>query len=75
MAVDLDRIAQGVRMILEGIGEDLERAGLRETPQRVAEMYAELTSPTFRKAVAFSGFQSSRASRRRSRAACSFRSD
>ena len=43
-SVDLDLIAQGVRMILEGIGEDPERAGLQETPQRVAEMYAELTS-------------------------------
>ena len=43
-SVDLDLIAQGVRLILEGIGEDPERAGLQETPQRVAEMYAELTS-------------------------------
>lgn len=42
--VDLDLIARGVRMILQGIGEDLERSGLRETPQRVAEMYAELTA-------------------------------
>src|SRR6059036_1050739 len=42
--VDLDLIAQGVRLIIEGIGEDPERAGLKETPQRVAEMYAELTS-------------------------------
>jgi GTP cyclohydrolase I len=42
--VDLDLIAQGVRLIIEGIGEDPERAGLVETPQRVAEMYAELTS-------------------------------
>lgn len=42
--VDLDRIARGVRLILEGIGEDPDREGLRETPQRVAEMYAELTS-------------------------------
>jgi len=41
--VDLDRIAQGVRLILEGIGEDPNREGLRETPQRVAEMYEELT--------------------------------
>jgi len=41
--VDLELIAQGVRMILEGIGEDPERAGLQETPQRVAQMYAELT--------------------------------
>src|SRR6478672_11216632 len=43
-AVDLDKIAQGVRLILEGIGEDPNRAGLQETPRRVAEMYAELTS-------------------------------
>jgi GTP cyclohydrolase I len=42
--VDLDLIARGVRLILQGIGEDLERSGLRETPQRVAEMYAELTA-------------------------------
>ena len=41
---DLDLIAQGVRLILEGIGEDPDRSGLRETPQRVAEMFAELTS-------------------------------
>ena len=42
--VDLERIASGVRLILEGIGEDPEREGLQETPRRVAEMYAELTA-------------------------------
>jgi GTP cyclohydrolase I len=42
--VNLETIAQGVRMILEGIGEDPDRTGLQETPQRVAEMFAELTS-------------------------------
>ncbi|HEY0321087.1 MAG TPA: GTP cyclohydrolase I FolE [Pyrinomonadaceae bacterium] len=42
--VDLELIARGVRMILEGIGEDPDRAGLQRTPERVAEMYAELTS-------------------------------
>jgi GTP cyclohydrolase I len=42
--VDLKKIAEGVRLILEGIGEDPERAGLQRTPQRVAEMYAELTA-------------------------------
>jgi len=42
--VDRELIAQGVRLILEGLGEDLERPGLLETPQRVAEMFAELTS-------------------------------
>jgi GTP cyclohydrolase IA len=40
--MDLEKIAAGVRLILEGIGEDLQRDGLRETPGRVAEMYAEI---------------------------------
>jgi len=43
-AVDLNRIAAGVRQILEGIGEDPNREGLVDTPKRVAEMYAELTA-------------------------------
>lgn len=42
--LDLDRIAEGVRLILEGIGEDPNRDGLLDTPRRVAEMYAELTA-------------------------------
>src|SRR5919199_187437 len=42
--VDLEKIAAGVRLILEGIGEDPGRPGLQRTPQRVAEMYAELTA-------------------------------
>ncbi|MGH9898197.1 MAG: GTP cyclohydrolase I FolE [Pyrinomonadaceae bacterium] len=43
-AIDLDQIARGVRLILEGIGEDPDRPGLERTPQRVAEMYVELTA-------------------------------
>jgi GTP cyclohydrolase I len=42
--VDLAKIEAGVRLILEGIGEDLDRPGLRETPERVARMYEEITS-------------------------------
>jgi GTP cyclohydrolase I len=42
--VDLETIARGVSLILEGIGEDPGRPGLLETPRRVAEMFAELTS-------------------------------
>jgi GTP cyclohydrolase I len=42
--LDLELIARGVRLILEGIGEDPSRAGLLETPRRVAEMFAELTA-------------------------------
>jgi GTP cyclohydrolase I len=40
--MDLDKIERGVRLILEGIGEDPERAGIRETPARVARMYEEI---------------------------------
>ena len=39
---DRDKIEQGVRQILEGIGEDPDRGGLRETPSRVARMYEEI---------------------------------
>ena len=39
---DLDKIAAGVRLILEGIGEDTTRPGILDTPRRVAEMYAEI---------------------------------
>jgi len=42
--VDLEKIARGVRLILEGIGENPDREGLNDTPRRVAEMYAELTA-------------------------------
>lgn len=41
-AFDHDRIAAAVREILIGIGEDPDRNGLRDTPQRVARAYAEM---------------------------------
>ncbi|MGB7070342.1 MAG: GTP cyclohydrolase I FolE [Pyrinomonadaceae bacterium] len=41
--IDLDKVARGVRLILEGIGEDPDRDGLQKTPERVADFYAELT--------------------------------
>jgi GTP cyclohydrolase I len=41
---DPDKVERGVRLILEGIGEDLDRDGLRDTPGRVARMYEEITS-------------------------------
>lgn len=40
--VDLARIERAVREILLAVGEDPDREGLRETPARVARMYAEL---------------------------------
>ena len=39
--MDLAKIEQGVRLILEGVGEDPEREGLLKTPERVARMYEE----------------------------------
>jgi GTP cyclohydrolase I len=42
--VDIPRIERAVREMLLAIGEDPERTGLRETPSRVAHMYAELFS-------------------------------
>jgi GTP cyclohydrolase I len=40
--MDIKKIEKGVRLILEGIGEDPERAGIKDTPQRVAKMYEEI---------------------------------
>ena len=42
--VDSARIERAVREILLAVGEDPDREGLRETPARVARMYAELFS-------------------------------
>lgn len=44
VVVDLPRIERAVREILSAVGEDPDREGLRETPGRVARMYAELFS-------------------------------
>lgn len=41
--IDRDKIAAGVRLMLEGIGEDPDREGLQKTPERVADFYVELT--------------------------------
>jgi GTP cyclohydrolase I len=40
--VELKKIARGVKLILEGVGEDSERPGLKDTPQRVARMFSEI---------------------------------
>ena len=40
--MDKEKIMEGVRLILEGIGEDVTREGLIETPDRIARMYEEL---------------------------------
>lgn len=40
--VDQNKIKTAVEMLLEGIGEDAVREGLRETPDRIARMYSEI---------------------------------
>lgn len=42
--IDYDKIKEGVKLILEGIGEDTNREGLVETPDRIARMYEEIFS-------------------------------
>lgn len=40
--VDENKIKTAVKMIIEAIGEDPEREGLKETPDRIARMYSEI---------------------------------
>ena len=40
--MDQEKIRKGIRLLLEGIGEDPEREGLKETPDRIVRMYEEI---------------------------------
>lgn len=40
--MDQEKIKEGVKLLLEGIGEDINREGLKDTPGRIARMYAEV---------------------------------
>jgi GTP cyclohydrolase I len=42
--VDIPKVEAAVRSIIKAIGEDPQREGLRDTPQRIADMYTELFS-------------------------------
>jgi GTP cyclohydrolase I len=48
--VDLKKVQEATRLLLEGIGEDPNRPGLVDTPRRVAEMWKELVAGMGRKA-------------------------
>lgn len=39
---DPDKVEKAVRMLLEGIGDDPDRDGLKETPKRVSKMYQDI---------------------------------
>ena len=40
--IDHEKIEQSVRLLLEGMGEDVNREGLIDTPDRIARMYEEI---------------------------------
>lgn len=40
--VDQKKVREAIKLLLEGIGEDVNREGLQETPDRIARMYTEL---------------------------------
>jgi len=42
--IDKEKIEQAVILMLEGMGENLDRAGLKDTPKRIAKMYEEIFS-------------------------------
>lgn len=42
--VNKEKIEEAVRLLLEGIGEDCNREGLKDTPDRVARMYEEIVA-------------------------------
>ncbi|MBO4456953.1 MAG: GTP cyclohydrolase I FolE [Butyrivibrio sp.] len=42
--INKEKVEQAVKLLLEGMGEDVNRPGLRETPERVVRMYEEILS-------------------------------
>lgn len=42
--IDEEKVQQAIAMLLEAVGEEPERQGLKDTPRRVGRMYAEIFS-------------------------------
>ncbi len=40
--VDQEKVKAAIQLLLEGIGEDVSREGLQDTPDRIARMYEEI---------------------------------
>ena len=40
--VDQKKVQEAIKLLLEGIGEDTDREGLKETPERIGRMYEEI---------------------------------
>ena len=40
--VDQKKVQKAIKLLLEGIGEDTDREGLKETPERIGRMYEEI---------------------------------
>ena len=40
--MDTKKIQEAVKMIIDAVGEDGNREGLQETPERIAKMYQEI---------------------------------
>lgn len=45
--IDHEKVKQAIRLMIEAIGEDPNREGLRETPRRVAQMFDEIFGGRF----------------------------
>ncbi|MCM8766768.1 MAG: GTP cyclohydrolase I FolE [Candidatus Omnitrophica bacterium] len=44
MKMDIMKIEKGMKLIIEGLGENINKKNLKDTPKRVAKMYVEIFS-------------------------------
>ncbi len=46
--IDIEKIKRGMELIIEALGDRIDKDGMKETPQRVAYMYKEIFSGLFK---------------------------